>query len=164
MSRAGNLWRRVHGRIAKRPTNFSWIVQRELAGSGAPTTHTEFSWVMQQGIRAVVTMTENALPSEWICGIDYLHVPTPDLTAPEIDDIDAAVEFVHQHILKRRPVMVHCAAGLGRAGTILACYLIRYEGLTAEQAVSSIREKRPGSIQSDAQERAVSLYESRARG
>ncbi len=164
MSKAGNAWRRVHGRITKKPTNFSWLIEERLAGSGMPTTYDEFDWVVQQGVRAVVTMTENQLPDRWTSNVDYLHVPTQDLAAPSIDGIDAAVDFVHRHVSKDQPAMVHCAAGLGRAGTILACYLVRHKNYSAREAISEIRQKRPGSIQSDAQELAVSFYERHIRG
>jgi len=55
--------------------------------------------------------------------------------------------------------MVHCAAGRGRTGTILAAYLIKRENLTADQAIKRIRSIRPGSIQSDRQELALDMYE-----
>jgi atypical dual specificity phosphatase len=55
--------------------------------------------------------------------------------------------------------MVHCAAGKGRTGTILAAYLLKKENLTAEQAIKKIRNIRPGSIQSNIQEMTISLYE-----
>lgn len=159
MSKPGNIWRKVHGKIAKKPTNFSWVVDAKLAGSGIPTSIDEFEWVLRQGVRSIVTMTEKPLPEDWIGRIDYLHVPTPDLTAPDMDGIDAAVEFVQGQIGRGMPVMVHCAAGLGRAGTILACYLIKYEGHSAKDAINRIRGQRPGSIQSESQEIAIGFYE-----
>ena len=159
VSRPGNLWRSVHGRISGRPTNFSWVVPGRVAGSGFPTTLGEFEWLLQQGIGGVVTMTENSLPTEWTGRVSYLHVPTPDMTAPEPEDIDAAVDFIHRNAEAGRPTAVHCAAGLGRAGTILACYLVKHKGYGARQAINEIRLRRPGSIQSDVQETAIMMYE-----
>lgn len=159
MSKLGNLGRKVHGRIAKKPTNFSWVIDGRLAGSGMPTSLDEFEWVIRQGVSSIVTMTEDALPENWTRRIDYLHVPTPDMTAPDMDAIDSAVEFIRGQIRRKRPVMVHCAAGLGRAGTILACYHVRYLGYSGSDAVEKIRRLRRGSIQSEAQEIAISLYE-----
>lgn len=161
MSRPGNLWRKVHGKITRRPTNFSWVFPRTVAGSGFPTTREEFDWLIQQGVRCVVTMTEEKLPREWTGDISYLHVPTPDMTAPTPDQIDTAVDFIHDNTESGRPAMVHCAAGLGRAGTILACYLIKHHSRTAREAIGEIRRLRPGSIQSDIQELAISLYHKR---
>ena len=116
---------------------------------------------MHQNVQAIVTMTEMALPEDWIRNIGYLHVPTPDLTAPDLDQLDEAVGFIHEQILHGRPVMVHCAAGLGRAGTVLACYFVKHHGYSADAAIAMIRERRPGSIQSEAQETAINYYEKR---
>lgn len=159
MSKPGNLWRKVHGKITKRPTNFSWLIDQKLAGSGMPTSFDELDWVVQQGVKSIVTMTENSLPDQWVKDLNYLHVPTPDLTAPDMDRIDSAVEFIHKQIDNKVPVMVHCAAGMGRAGTILACYLIKYQKYSAKDAIEKVRKERPGSIQSDVQEMAIGFYE-----
>ena len=122
----------------------------------------EVEWVRKQGVAAIVTMTEEPLPAAWVDGVDYLHVPTVDLTAPTVEGTDAAVAFIREHVERGVPAMVHCAAGLGRAGTILACYLVRHGGMSAAEAIRTVRERRPGSIQSDEQERAVEYYERHA--
>ena len=159
MSKPGNIWRKVHGKITKKPTNFSWLIKEKLAGSGMPTTFDEFHWIVNQGVKSIITMTENSLPDEWVQSIDYLHVPTPDLTAPDMDRIESTVDFINEQINNDQPVMVHCAAGMGRAGTILACYFVKYKKLTAEKAIEKIRNDRPGSIQSEVQELAIGFFE-----
>ena len=158
MSRPGNIWRRVHGHITGRPTNFSWIISNTVAGSGLPTTLEEFNWLRDQGIRAIVSTTEVPLPAQWTKKISYLHIPTPDMTAPRSHNIDAAVDFMFRCVQQGQPVMVHCAAGLGRTGTVLACYMVKHQGMNAEQAIKKIRDMRPGSIQSSVQEQAVFTY------
>ena len=113
MSKSGNLWRRVHGKITKKPTNFSWLISDKLAGSGMPTTSSEVEWVVKQGVKSIITMTEESLPQSWTRDVKYLHVPTQDLSAPDMERIDKAVEFIHERIQNEEPVMVHCAAGIG---------------------------------------------------
>jgi len=56
-------------------------------------------------------------------------------------------------------VMVHCLAGLGRTGTILACYLIKYQKLSADDSIQKVRESRSGSIQSFPQEEIIFQFE-----
>lgn len=159
MSKPGNLWRKIHGKITKRPTNFSWLIDAKLAGSGMPTTIEEINWIKNQGVKSIVTMTEYGLPDSWVDGVEYLHVPTEDLSAPDIEKIDSTVDYIAERIKNGEPVMVHCAAGIGRTGTILASYLIKYQKMSAKDAIDKVREERPGSIQSTSQEIAVSSYE-----
>lgn len=128
-----------------------------------PTTINEIKWVYDQGVKSIVTMTEEALPESWTKDTKYLHVPTEDLNAPEIEQIEDAVDFIHERINNNDPVMVHCAAGIGRTGTILACYLIKYQKYSAKKAIEKVRKERPGSIQSQQQEIVVGLYEKHVR-
>uniref|UniRef100_A0A673Z268 Protein tyrosine phosphatase domain-containing protein 1 n=1 Tax=Salmo trutta TaxID=8032 RepID=A0A673Z268_SALTR len=46
---------------------------------------------------------------------------------------------------------VHCHAGLGRTGVLLACYLVFATRMTADQAIVFVRSKRPNSIQTRSQ-------------
>ena len=87
MSKPGNIWRKVHGKITRKPTNFSWLIDNELAGCGMPTTQDEFKWILSQGVKSIVTMTENALPESWLEHVNYLHIPTEDLRAPDVQKL-----------------------------------------------------------------------------
>ncbi|CAB1329319.1 unnamed protein product [Coregonus sp. 'balchen'] len=46
---------------------------------------------------------------------------------------------------------VHCHAGLGRTGVLLACYLVFTTRMTADQAIVFVRSQRPNSIQTRGQ-------------
>ncbi|HEX6561820.1 MAG TPA: dual specificity protein phosphatase 23 [Nitrososphaera sp.] len=157
MTKLGDAYRKVRGLTSDRPSNFGWVLEGKLAGSGMPVTKAEFDWAKSQGISAIVTVREGPLPEEWVNGsVGYLHLQVDDFAAPEIEDIERAVEFIDA---QPGPVMVHCAAGKGRTGVILAAYLIKKQGLAAQEAIDKIRAMRPGSIQSDAQEWAIEMYE-----
>jgi atypical dual specificity phosphatase len=161
LTKIGDAYRRLHGMMTDRPTNFSWVLEGKLAGCGLPVTEDEFGWVVGQGIRSVVTVREVALPSDWFNGsdIDYLHLAVEDFGAPNIEELAQTVDFIDQQISSGRPVMVHCAAGKGRTGAVLAAYLVKKHNLTADQAIERVRGMRPGSVQSVSQETAVSMYE-----
>ncbi|KAG8509908.1 Dual specificity protein phosphatase 23 [Galemys pyrenaicus] len=60
-------------------------------------------------------------------------------------------------------VGVHCALGLGRTGTMLACYLVKDRGLAAGDAIAEIRRLRPGSIETYDQEKAVFQFYQRTK-
>ncbi|HWS20375.1 MAG TPA: dual specificity protein phosphatase family protein [Nitrososphaera sp.] len=161
MTRIGNVYRRFHGVISDRPTNFSWVKEGKLAGSGLPVTKEEFKWVVDKGIKSIVTVREVPLPSEWFDGgdIDYLHLMVEDYGAPTLEVLDEVVNYIYNKIRSGKPVLVHCAAGKGRTGAVLAAYMIKIENVTAEQAIEKIRLMRPGSVQSTTQEIALSMYE-----
>ena len=153
------MYRRVHSMVSERPTNFGWVIENKLAGSGLPVSSDEFGWLLEHGVKSIVTVRETALPPTWTEKIGYMHLQVDDYGAPELEEIDRAVDFIDAEIQNNRPVMVHCAAGKGRTGVILAAYLVKKEGLGAWQAIDKIRAMRPGSIQSEVQEWAIEMYE-----
>jgi atypical dual specificity phosphatase len=164
MTKIGDTYRWIYGRVVNRPTNFSWVIKGKLAGSGMPVTYSQFVWVVTHGIKTIVTVREVPLPSKWftadnINSVDYFHLKVEDYGAPSIEEMDNTVDFIQRQIANEEPVMVHCAAGRGRTGTILAAYLLKEENLTSDQAIKKIRKIRPGSIQSDRQEMVISMYE-----
>jgi atypical dual specificity phosphatase len=161
LTKLGDAYRRFHGIISDRPTNFSWVIEGKLAGSGLPVTENEFKWVLDKGIKCIVTVREVPLPSEWFDSgaIDYVHLKVEDFGAPTVEEIDEAVNFIDKKIRSNRPVLVHCAAGKGRTGAVLAAYMVKRQKLSAKQAIEKIRILRPGSVQSIMQETALSMYE-----
>lgn len=173
MTRIGDMYRRAHGMWSDRPSNFGWLIEGKLAGSGLPVTRGQFDGALAAGIRSIVTVREVALPPGWVNNnndggnegaIGYLHLRVDDFDAPATEDIDRAVEFIDGEIKNNRPVMVHCAAGKGRTGVILAAYLVKKEGLSAVQSIEKVRSMRPGSVQSEVQEWAVTMYEKFLKG
>ena len=146
-------------KIWKKPDNFSWIIEKKLAGSAIPTSKEEVDWLKQEGVKSIVTIREVPLEDEWIKDVNYLHVHSNDMGVPEFDDLVSSVDFIHERLVNNEPVMVHCLAGLGRTGTILACYLIKHEKMSSDDAITKIRKQRPGSIQSYSQEEIIFRFE-----
>ena len=155
----GDVWRKVHGTITGRPDRFSWLIENKLAGSAIPTSIEEVKWLLEQGVKSIVTVREEPLDESWIKDVNYLHVLSNDMGVPEFDDLVYAVDFIHRRITNNEPVMVHCLAGMGRTGTVLACYLVKYQNMSADEAMEKVREERPGSIQSYPQEEIIFRFE-----
>jgi len=155
----GDVWRKVHGTVTGRPDKFSWLITNKLAGSGIPTSIDEVQWVIKQGVKSIVTIREESLDESWIKDVNYLHVLSNDMSVPEFDDLVHAVDFIHSRITNNEPVLVHCLAGMGRTGVILACYLVKYQKMSASEATEKVREERPGSIQSYPQEEIIFQFE-----
>ena len=143
--------------------NFGWVLNDELAGSQGPASLDDLSFLYHQGVRAVIRMEERTIAADSGTDLDLvdLFVPVPDFTPPTLDQIQRMVEFIDQQTAEQRPVVVSCYAGIGRTGTVLACYLV-HRGATAADAINRVRELRPGSVQTPEQEAAVLQYADRA--
>lgn len=90
-------------------------------------------------------------------GIDGLRFPIADFGVPDGRALQAWAG-IQAELLARlqrgRSVLVHCAAGLGRTGTMVATLLTAL-GDSADTAIARVRAARPGTIETEAQARFV---------
>ena len=145
------------------PHNFTFIIAGVLAGMERPGTFNklreDLEFLLSKRVRAMVSLTETALEKALLeeFGFRYLHLPVADFTAPTVEQIDQFVKFQREAEAAGLATVVHCGAGLGRTGTMLACTLVA-RGLPAETAIDRIRILRPYSIETVEQEECVRRY------
>ncbi len=138
------------------PRGFLWLKQGQLAGTPKPgvvreLTH-DLSALRRVGVDVLLTLTESPLEDAQIAeaGIETCWFPIPDMHAPPIEQAIAICREIDTRLASGQVVAVHCLAGLGRTGTILAAYLI-WEGLDALHALETVRRIEPRWVQSDPQ-------------
>ncbi len=95
------------------------------------------------GITAIVSMRHR--PIAKIHGFEHLkslHLSTPDLHAPSIENLMKGIAFIKKEIESGGKVYVHCHLGEGRGPTMVLAYLMS-TGLLLEDAISLVKKTRP---------------------
>lgn len=149
-------------------SGYSWVLDDSLAGMPLPGSRepldNDLHFLASQGLDLLVSLTETPLDPEQVSahGMDPLHIPIEDFTAPEQDQIDLFVDELGHRLGHGDRVGVHCHGGLGRTGTMLSTWFV-VQGMTADDAMAHVRGLRPGSIETEEQEDAVRRFEERLR-
>ncbi len=164
MGRTGTAYRKLRASLVDKPTNFGWVIEGSLAGSGLPASVSQVRWLQRHGVKSILTLREEPLPKGYIdgTGVNYMHIRMSDHDPPSQESLSKAVGHIRSEIEKGNAVVVHCLAGQGRTGTVLSCYLVQYQDREPAEVIAKLRNDRPGSVESS-QESAVYEYAKRVR-
>jgi len=91
----------------------------------------------------------------------YSWIPVVDDTPPNIYQLDAGTSIIHQAVLDRKPVYVHCQHGHGRSPTLVAAYYVRYRNMSARDALLYVKSRRPEIHPTRSQVEALEKYAER---
>ena len=148
-----------------KPSGFSWIERPLLAGLARPSSLPELEWLRSQGIEVLISLTEDQPHRRWVneAGLMLVHEAIVDMEPPTQEQLERCVQTIVRANANGLGVAVHCEAGLGRTGTILAGYIVE-AGSSAKDAIAKIRRLRPGSIETTEQADSVFEYARRRKG
>jgi atypical dual specificity phosphatase len=147
------------------PEGFSWVDKPLLAAMARPEELDEFLWLREQSVQLLISLTERPARRDYAneAGLFILHVPVEDMHPPTEKQIELCMSAIQKAHSQEMAVGVHCTAGLGRTGVILACYFITQD-MSAKNAIARVRRLRPGSIETDEQAEAIAAFARRLRG
>lgn len=138
------------------PRGFLWLKKGMLAGTPRPGIVVEIDQDLQAlqrvGVTVLVSLTQTPMDATVLgaYGIRNIASPIPDMHAPPAEQALDICRDIDTCLRAGEVVAVHCRAGLGRTGTVLACYLI-WEGSNALDALDAVRRVEPKWVQSEEQ-------------
>jgi len=154
----GNCW--PSSPLPELPTHFHWLLPGRLAGMGRPgllsPVEDDLTAIALAGVQLVVNLTEKPPDASFLrgFGLQSRHLAIRDMGVPAVGHAARLCRDIERSITAGRSVAVHCRAGMGRTGTILAATLV-WMGCKPDAAIEQVRSVAPGYIQNRQQERFV---------
>lgn len=150
----------IEGRLG-----LTWLPGRRDAGRDM---HNDIKRIKEQHVHGVVCLlaqdefarygVEGLLKHYHQAGLDVLHVPIVDGSVPSQTEMHNIVQWIDGQLTTQKNVIVHCVGGLGRAGTVAACWLKQHVADSAA-AIQAVREVRsPRAIETASQEEFVGAF------
>jgi len=132
---------------SQRPGNPGKFIQRQVVDDWV-------AFMKGQGIQRVVCLLPEeelkyypleggllGLYAEAFGPDSVLWAPTPDMQLPTGEAVRHILYFLHDAADKGEKTVVHCAAGQGRTGLVLAAWLIYRERVSERKAIKMVEEQ-----------------------
>lgn len=149
--------------VVRLPREFHWVIMGLLGGMQYPglleDVEEDLAGLRHLGVRMLVSLTEVPFAAERLrpYNIGVLHYPIVDMSVPTLAQTEAMCQRIAALLAEKCPTVLHCKAGLGRTGTMLACVLV-FRGMSAMRAIEAVRTVKPGYIQTEGQLAFVSTF------
>lgn len=91
----------------------------------------------------------------------YTWIPVVDGYSPTQEQLDMGTCLMHEAIKGGKMVFIHCKNGHGRSPTMVAAYLIRFQGFGVNDAEEFIAKMRPEIHIEDIQKKELEKFQER---
>ncbi len=105
----------------------TWITE-QLAIGHAPMSYEELDAIKKQGIGGIVNLCGEFCDLHELeekSGFEVYYLPIPDEHAPDMEEMEKALEWLDEAFYLNKKILVHCRHGIGRTGTFVTAYLVR---------------------------------------
>jgi protein-tyrosine phosphatase len=109
------------------PYTLTWITSQLAVGS-APMSYDDLDTIRAQKIDAIVNLCGEFCDLHEIeeqSGFEVYYLPIPDECAPDMQQMEEALQWLDEALYLRKKILIHCRHGLGRTGTFVSTYLLR---------------------------------------
>ena len=123
--------------------DFHWLTGNLAVGGCFPMDRAS-DLASEHGIGAIVDLRKERCDDEQLLrshGIDFLHLPTPDLEPASSDMLEQGVRFAREQMDDGRKVLIHCQHGIGRSALLALCVLVD-QGWEPLEALGHAKDKR----------------------
>jgi protein-tyrosine phosphatase len=113
--------------MVKEHYQLNWVTD-SLAVGQAPLSYEDLDSLRKQGIQAVMNLCAEFCDLHWIeadAGFEVYFFPIPDEEAPDLQELEKALDWLDECLYLGKKVLVHCRHGIGRTGTVVNAYLLR---------------------------------------
>jgi len=136
----------------------------ELYGSEMPESEEDLVQIKQLGIDIIISLDNEICdhPNYKEIKTDFEHheLFITDYNIPTKKQIEQFLDIISNAIKEKKKVLVHCLAGCGRTGSMLAlAERFIYGTIDGEEAIRKIRKIRPCAIETQNQYNLILKYE-----
>jgi predicted protein tyrosine phosphatase len=116
----------VSGIAADWTPDFHWLTEHVAVGGCFPMA-VAARLAEEHDIGAIVDLRAEACDDAAAlrhAGVDFLHLPTPDLEPASYEHLERGVAFVRARLERGEKVLIHCQHGIGRSALLALCVLV----------------------------------------
>ena len=104
-----------------------WVTDN-LAVGYAPMSYADLDEIKKKGIDAIINLCAEYCDLHEIegkTGFEVYYLPILDEHAPDMKEMEKALDWLDEAIHVGKKILVHCRFGIGRTGTFVTAYLVR---------------------------------------